>query len=121
MKIRRIFSLMILVLVAFTAKAQLSGNKYQTDMQGSQVTLEFKTDTYSLCDPDGSELVHGDYKISEGTINISDTGGFIACDSGDIGRYKLTIEEQSMKLTLIEDPCSNRAMIADGVWEKVNE
>lgn len=122
MKIRRIFSLMVFALIAFTAKAQLSGNKYQMDIEGiGIITLEFKTDTYSLYDPEGSEAVHGDYKVSENTITFVDTGGPTACSSDDSGRYTLTFEANSMKLTLIEDACSGRAMIADGTWEKVSE
>lgn len=122
MKIRRIFSLMVLALIAFTAKAQLSGNKYQMDFEGiGIITLEFETDTYSLYDPEGSEVVHGDYKVLEDAITFVDTGGPTACSSADPGRYELTIEGQSMKLTLIEDACSGRAMIADGTWEQVKE
>lgn len=120
MKTKTIFLFLILAALSMNVKAQLSGKKFELNMeQMGTFKLEFKDTTYTLTNPMGEVGVKGTYEIKTNTILFIDKEGQMACPEENIGKYKFTFENKELQMELVEDSCTGRPNMAAKAWKQV--
>ncbi len=85
-------------------------------------TWEFRTDnTYTVSLGNGKTSVSGQYTISEDQFTLVDgsaTGMAQACTSGQKGVYKFTVNDKTLTVIKVSDPCEGRGNIAPGSYTR---
>jgi hypothetical protein len=74
------------------------------------ITLHIKMDSSCVTTGTGDTVLKSVCKIWSDTLTFTDYDGQYACTTGT-GKYKISISDDTttMTLTLIDDPCDNRA------------
>ena len=85
--------------------------KKNVQPDGKKFVITFKRD-YKFKINNGSEIIFGDYTVTDSTLTIHDD------DCGDAqGIYRFRADGGSLVLELIADP-SNRPKVLPGIWAR---
>ncbi|MBS1575735.1 MAG: hypothetical protein JST09_10570 [Bacteroidetes bacterium] len=116
-----------IVIACLSAKCQLANHKWegsiQIDNQATLITLDFKKDTVdALITASGELLEEMTYTVKNGIVTFQKVNGRSECGSDIIGKYKFSIKNDTITLTVAEDICGSRAEVLDqSTWKKVKK
>lgn len=109
---KRIFFLFLVVLLTASANAQYQNTSWKGIYKipdPTEMVLQFKQDTLLLnYFEDGSNAETMNYEMKGDTLTMTKISGISPCD-GIKGIYKLSIKDDKLFMTLIEDSCDARA------------
>ena len=122
MKTKIFFLFIILFFSSYIVKAQLEGKKFKVTVgEMGTFNLEFEENTFVLSSADGNVLVKGEYQTEDNILVFVDKEGPIACQPGNIGKYKYVFENKQLKLELLEENCPGRKALATNPWTLLEE
>ena len=122
MKTKIILLFLILFGVSLFSTAQLTGNKFKLSMeQMGTFYLEFKDGIYELTNPMGDVAVKGNHEITENIIQFVDKERQMACPENQVGKYRFTLNNNELKMELIEDSCTGRPNMAAKSWQLIEK
>jgi len=108
--------LIILALITFSLKAQLNQTKWKTTLHlenATEVYFEFGRDSLKVFVVADSSLLETNlYTEKGGELNILKVNGISNCE-GMTGKYKFEIKNDQMVLTVVSDPCMDRAEVLE--------
>ncbi|MBD0256571.1 MAG: hypothetical protein ICV83_12705 [Cytophagales bacterium] len=85
-------------------------------------TWEFRADqTYTVALDDGKTSVSGKYTLAGNQVTIVDqsaTGMAGACPAAEKGVYQFTLQDKTLSVTAVSDPCTGRSNIAPGTYTR---
>jgi len=109
---KKILSLILVLLAIGSVKAQYQNTSWKGIYmipEPTEMILQFKQDTLLLNyfeDKSNAETMH--YEMKGDTLIMTKISGISPCD-GIKGSYKLSVEDDKLFMTLIEDSCDARA------------
>jgi len=110
--------LLILAFLSFSLHAQFAKTKWKTTLQLENMTevyFDFSRDSLKVfVVADNSLLETSVYTEKAGELSILKVNGISECE-GMTGKYKFEIRNDQMLLTLVSDPCADRANVLDRV------
>jgi len=110
--------LILLAFFSFSLHAQLSQTKWKTTLQlenATEVYFDFSRDSLKVFVVADSSLLESNiYTAKEGELSILKVSGISNCE-GITGKYKFEIKNDQMVLTLMSDPCTDRAEVLEKV------
>ena len=83
-------------------------SNYAAGFDVAGVTVEF-TETTMAALQGGALLVKSNIKLDGDIMTLSDVEGQVACPSES--KYKVTVTAMGVRLTPVEDPCSERSAV----------
>lgn len=90
--------------------------KFDSDYMTSEVSWNFSDQTYELdLENDGSIEVSGRWETKENHLYLWDTGGPMGCPEAQRGEYTFEINENTLRITLVDDICPGRKMMGPGI------
>ena len=109
---KKILFLFLVVMAAGSANAQIQNTSWKgiyNIPDPTEMVLQFKQDTLLLnYFEDGSNAEMMKYEMKGDTLIMTKISGISPCD-GVKGSYKLSVKDDKLFMTLIEDSCDARA------------
>lgn len=109
---KKILFLFMIVMAAGSANAQIQNTSWKgiyNIPDPTEMVLQFKQDTLLLnYSQDGSNAELMNYQMKGDTLIMTKISGISPCD-GIKGSYKLSVKDDKLFMTLIEDSCDARA------------
>lgn len=109
---KKILFLFLVVMAAGSANAQIQNTSWKgiyNIPDPTEMVLQFKQDTLLLnYSQDGSNAELMNYQMKGDTLIMTKINGISPCD-GVKGSYKLSVKDDKLFMTLIEDSCDARA------------
>lgn len=115
----KIIVTILISFAAFSANAQVANTKWKgtLDIQGGMnVQFQYGKDTLDVINlDDNSSLETMMYSIQDSIITIHKIFGASQCDTSTLGKYKIAINNDQMKMTLISDNCYDRSNVINNL------
>jgi len=106
------YFLLVLVLTATIAKAQLKDTKWEGKLNvpaETNVILDFKKDSVDMIIADagfvGETMI---YSVKDSVITMKKASGHSPCNVGDVFKLKYIIKDDKLFLSNLSDPCDER-------------
>lgn len=120
MKTKKIYLILLSIVISFSANAQLEGKTFRTNVENiGEINLEFKDNVYELSNSAKVVVVKGNYEIKEKTISFTDIEGPMACPRDITGKYEFECASEELKLKVVEDACPGRNNMASTIWKEL--
>jgi len=107
---------MVLAFLSFASNAQLSKTKWKATLQLENITdvyFDFGKDSLKVSFVANDSLLETMvFTEKGGELSLLKVNGMSNCE-GVTGTYRFDIKDSQMVLTLISDPCSDRAEVLD--------
>lgn len=108
----KLFITLVVSLTALTVNAQLSNSKWKGTLNingGMGVQFSFYNDTLDVSNAEsGESLETMKYSTTDSVLTLVKLYGNSQCDTAE-GKYKYSIAENEMTLSLISDDCPDRS------------
>ncbi|MCW3115261.1 MAG: hypothetical protein JWQ40_4833 [Segetibacter sp.] len=110
---KSLFCLLLITLVSGSIKAQLANTKWKgtLPLDGPvNVSFNFAKDTLVVMNLDQNSMVESmTFTATNSTFTVMKTSGQSDCVNSTVGKYKYEIKNNGLLITLVEDPCDDRA------------
>jgi hypothetical protein len=109
---------------SFAAHAQLKNTKWKGEIQLESkvpVMFEYRNDTLEVINTaDNSSIETMTYTAREGILTLQKVSGQSDCNTSEPAKYKFVINNDTLTLTLVIDPCDDRFNVLDNSqWTKI--
>ena len=110
---RKIMMTLLVAFIAYSSNAQLSGTKWKgaLNIQSGAMDVEFNftNDTLDVVNTADNESIETmKYTLADSVISLHKLYGSSPCGT-EIGKYKYTIVDNELTLSLLSDDCSDRS------------
>jgi hypothetical protein len=112
---KKLIYMLVILLITFSAKAQLANTKWKTTLQVDQpldVIFNFSADTLDVTDADdNSDIEAMNYTLQDTVLTIRKLYGQSECDTAAVGKYSFKVNGNEIWMKLISDDCEDRANV----------
>lgn len=112
---KHVICLLLITIVSTSLKAQLANSKWNGIIRindNVNVTFDFGKDTLTVFNLDENSIIETmAYTATNSTFTLLKISGQSDCDDVTAGKYKYGIKDKTLVITLVEDPCGDRAPV----------